>query len=133
MTPAPSSGAMPVVVCVDDEPDVLRAIGRTFRNEPYAIRTTTAPLEAVEWLKTLQVGVLIADQRMPHMRGTELLQQSKDLSPETARVLLTAYPGDPVVLTSMKLFDLALVGKPWDDEALKTLVRARLQERGLIP
>lgn len=117
----------PLVVCVDDEPEVLSALKRTLRGEPYEVRTTDAPLDAVGWLRREAVAVLLADQRMPMLRGTELLQIAKDVSPSTARVLLTAYPGDSLIVQGLGLLDLCLIGKPWDDDQLRKLIR------GLLP
>ena len=129
----PENSTLPVVIFVDDELEILKAIQRTFRQEPYEVKTTSDPLEALDWLKKGPVGVIVADQRMPQMRGTELLHLSKEIAPNTARVLLTAFPGDTLVIKGMGLADLSLVGKPWEDEAIRNLIRTRLAERGLLP
>lgn len=122
-------GRKPVVLCVDDSPEVLRSLERTFRGEPYDVWTTDEPTEALEWVRQGEVDVLIADQRMPGIKGTELLKAAEDVSPRTAQVLLTAYPGDPLVVHSLRRTPLVMIGKPWNDEALRRTVADLLEKR----
>jgi len=72
------------------------------------------------------VSVLVADYRMPLMSGTTLLLLAKAVSPRTARMLLTGYPGETLVITAGEAGLLHLVGKPWDDDALKMKIRGLL-------
>lgn len=122
----PAVTRKPVVLCVDDEPPVLSALKRTLNDDTYEVWTTNDPHRAVEWVKAGLVKVLIVDQRMPDMKGTELLQAAQEYSPNTARILLTAFPGDPLVVESRGRAQLALIGKPWDDGALRKVIRERL-------
>src|SRR5438128_5224187 len=82
-----------VVLCVDDEPAILAALRRSLRNEPYELLTTDRPARALKWLESREISLVISDQRMPGMLGTELLEEVSQLSPSTARIILTAYPG----------------------------------------
>jgi len=113
----------PLVVCVDDEPQILAALSRALRTEPYEFRTTSDPEEALDWVRTQEVAVLVADYRMPQMSGTTLLQLAKASSPRTARMMLTGYPGESLVIAAGEAGLLHLLGKPWDEEALKTKIR----------
>lgn len=77
-------------------------------------------------MRTGEVSVLVADYRMPGMSGTMLLQLAKAFSPRTRRIMLTGYPGETLLISAGEVGLRDLVGKPWDDEALKGLIRNRL-------
>lgn len=111
------------VVIVDDDEPVLRALGRALADEPFELRTTTFPEEALEWVRTERINVLVADYRMPAQGGIELLREAKRVSPNTARILLTGHPGEGAVMRGLGEGLYWLVGKPWDDESLKKVVR----------
>src|SRR6188508_2167072 len=89
----------PAIVAVDDEPGVLAAVARDLRRgfgERYRILRAGSGAEALELLRELRtrgdaVALLVADQRMPSMAGTDYLVQARQIVPEAKRVLLTAY------------------------------------------
>ncbi|HEX7292317.1 MAG TPA: response regulator, partial [Conexibacter sp.] len=89
----------PAIVAVDDEPAVLAAVARDLRRgfgESYRIVRAGSGEEALGVLRELvargdQVALLVADQRMPGMSGTEYLVEARKLVPGAKRVLLTAY------------------------------------------
>jgi len=118
---------LPLVVCVDDEPEILSALGRMVRAEPYEFRGTTDPEEALEWARTREVALFVADYRMPLMSGMTLLQLVKASAPNAARVLLTGYPGETLLIVARDAGLLHLVGKPWDDDALRQQIRSLLE------
>ena len=124
---APESTGRPLVVLVDDEPQILSAIARLLRAEPYELRTTTDPEEALEWVRTREVALLVADYRMPQMSGSTLLQLAKACSPGTVRMMLTGYPGETLVITVGEAGLMHLVGKPWDGDTLKRKIRDLLE------
>jgi len=109
---ADPGAARPLVVCVDAEPEILAALFRLLRAEPYEFRATADPEEALDWVRTWEVSVLVADYRMPLMSGTTLLLLAKTFSPRTARMLLTGYPGETLVITAGEAGLLHLLGKP---------------------
>src|ERR1700754_48314 len=96
---SPSEPRRATILAVDDEPAVLAAVARDLRRgfgERYRIMRTASGPEALEVLTQLrtrgdQVALLVADQRMPGMEGTEYLARARDLVPDAKRVLLTAY------------------------------------------
>ena len=116
-----------VVVCVDDEPHILASLARLLRGEPYRLRTTTDPEEALNWIRSGDVRAVVADYRMPGMSGTTLLQSAKASSPRTRRILLTGYPGETMVIAAGEAGLVDLVGKPWQDETLKRMIRDRVE------
>ncbi len=111
------------IVCVDDEPAVLAAVARDLRRqfgERYRIVRATSGPEALEALKELvargeQVALLVADQRMPGMAGTEYLVEARKLVPDAKRVLLTAYADTEAAIQAINEVDLDYyLLKPWD-------------------
>lgn len=125
---APNPGEMPIVLCVDDEPETLRALRRCFRDEPYRVFTAHSPWEALVWMECLPaVDLVLADQRMPGMAGTELLALFRDRHPATARAVLSGYPGEDLVRRGLEAGAGAFFTKPWDGAALRATVRRILQ------
>jgi thioredoxin reductase (NADPH) len=113
----------PAIVAVDDEPSVLAAVARDLRRgfgERFRVLRAGSGTEALELLGQLrtrgdQVAMLIADQRMPGMPGTEYLVQARKLVPDAKRVLLTAYADTEAAIAAIN--DVALdyyLLKPWD-------------------
>ena len=82
-----------IVVFVDDQPEVLDSLRRLLRDETYEVRTTSSPDEALRWVGEGDVSVLVTDERMPTMRGTDLLERASKRSPRTVRVVLTVVIG----------------------------------------
>jgi thioredoxin reductase (NADPH) len=113
----------PAIVVVDDEPAVLAAVARDLRRgfgERYRILRAPSGPEALEVLRELrtrgdQVAMLIADQRMPGMPGTDYLVEARKLIPDAKRVLLTAYADTEAAIAAINevALDYYLL-KPWD-------------------
>src|SRR2546423_11623314 len=89
----------PVLLTVDDDVDVLRAIERDLRSQygaEYRVISSDSPQGAIDLLKGLKVrndavALLLADQRMPYMDGVSFLRVARDIFPSAKRALLTAY------------------------------------------
>lgn len=84
---------------------------------------TTSIVQVMQWLRADPVDLLIVDQRMPEMSGTELLALARDLSPRTWGLLLSAFPDAGRELERRHVFVQRVLRKPWSDHELKTLVR----------
>jgi len=113
----------PAIVVVDDEPAVLAAVARDLRRgfgERFRVLRAPSGPEALELLHELrargdQVAMLIADQRMPGMAGTQYLLEARKLLPDAKRVLLTAYADTEAAIAAINevALDYYLL-KPWD-------------------
>jgi thioredoxin reductase (NADPH) len=113
----------PAIVAVDDEPAVLAAVARDLRRgfgERFRILRATSGTEGLEVLRALrtrgdQVAMLIADQRMPGMAGTQYLVEARKIVPDAKRVLLTAYADTEAAIAAINTvaLDYYLL-KPWD-------------------
>jgi CheY-like chemotaxis protein len=108
------------ILIVDDDPGVLHALKRTLHHEPYRVLTTTDPMEAFQLLSSQPVQMVISDQRMPEMTGTELLLQVKLLYPEVVRVILTGYTDEEAIMAAINDGQVyKFLFKPWNSDALK--------------
>ena len=114
---------LPVILVVDDEPTVLAAVARDLRQgfgESYRIVRAGSGEEALEVLRELvrrgeQVALLVADQRMPGLSGTDYLVRARELVPTAKRVLLTAYADTEAAIQAINEVDLDYyLLKPWD-------------------
>jgi thioredoxin reductase (NADPH) len=113
----------PVLLTVDDDPNVLRAIERDLRQQygsRFRILRTDSGQKALELVKQLKLrnetlALLLVDQRMPQMTGVAFLEQSLDIFPDAKRVLLTAYADTEAAIRSINKakIDYYLM-KPWD-------------------
>ncbi|ADB49619.1 FAD-dependent oxidoreductase [Conexibacter woesei] len=113
----------PVILAVDDEPAVLAAVSRDLRRgfgERYRVMRTSSGPEALEVIGQVrargeQVALLVADQRMPGMEGTDYLARARELVPDAKRVLLTAYADTEAAIAAINevALDYYLL-KPWD-------------------
>src|SRR5690348_14798987 len=115
--------AKPVILTVDDDPQVLSAIDRDLRNHfggDYRIVRAASGEEALNALNELKnrnnaVALLLADQRMPIMTGTDFLEVAKDVYPDARKVLLTAYADTQAAIDAINRVGLdRYLMKPWD-------------------
>jgi len=115
--------AKPVILTVDDDPDVLRAIERDLRQryrDQYRVLRAESGIAALDLLRRLQqrndaIALLLIDHRMPEMNGVETLVQAMKLYPNTKRVLLTAYADTEAAIKAINAVQLNhYLLKPWD-------------------
>ena len=114
----------PKLLVVDDEPDNLDLLYRTFHREFKVLRAENGPIALDLLAKEGDIAVIISDQRMPLMSGTEFLSLTATQYPDIMRIILTGYTDveDLVeAINSGKVFKY--VTKPWDDDELKGVVR----------
>lgn len=127
----PGGEGLPVVVLVDDDPSVLAALRRAFREESFEVVTTNSPETALRRLRARDVSVLAADYQLPEMCGVDLLERARTVSPRTCRILLTAFAGDLAVLEAHRTGLFTLFAKPWQEGELKRRIREHLRNREL--
>ena len=131
--------AKPAIITVDDDAEVLLAVERDLRRR-YADRyrvlradSGSTALEALRGLKLRNdaVGLLLADQRMPHMTGVEFLGEAMKLFPDAKRVLLTAYADTDAAIRAINEAEVHhYLLKPWDppDEHLYPVIDDLLED-----
>jgi thioredoxin reductase (NADPH) len=115
--------AKPILLSVDDDSDVLRAIERDLRSHygaEYRVLASDSPHSALDLLKQLKVrndsvALLLADQRMPKMDGVGFLQEARNIFPEAKRALLTAYADTNAAISAINDVNINYFFlKPWD-------------------
>ena len=112
------------LLIVDDDVNVLTSLHRLFRRDNYRVLTASTPAEGFELLALYRVQVILCDQRMPVMSGTEFLSKVKEMYPETIRIILSGYTGVESVLDSINRGAIyRFYTKPWDDLELRENVR----------
>jgi thioredoxin reductase (NADPH) len=118
--------AKPILLTVDDDPDVLRAIERDLRSHygaDYRVIASDSPEGALDLLKGLKVrnngvALLLADQRMPRLDGVAFLQEARQIFPDAKRALLTAYADTNAAISAINQANLDyFFMKPWDPPA----------------
>jgi thioredoxin reductase (NADPH) len=141
---ADTASRKPVILTVDDDPAVSRAVARDLRRhygEAHRIVRAESGSDALETLKQLKlrgetVATLVADYRMPQMNGIEFLEAAMDLYPAAKRVLLTAYADTHAAIDAINVVDLDhYLLKPWDppEEKLYPVIDELLEAWKRVP
>lgn len=113
----------PILLSVDDDSDVLRAVERDLRSQygaDYRVIGSDSPEKALDLLKQLKVrndrvALMLADQRMPRMNGVEFLQEGMQIFPDAKRALLTAYADTGAAISAINEANINyFFMKPWD-------------------
>ena len=112
----------PTLLLIDDEERILRSLRMLFFSG-YNVRMTTDPHEALRILRDERVHVIVSDQRMPVMNGSELLRKAREASPATMRILLTGYSDLDASIASVNEGEVfRYLMKPWNTEEVKKVV-----------
>ncbi len=123
----------PTVLFVDDEESILRSLQRSLRKEPYRVLTAGSGREGLEIIAKEKIELVVSDQRMPVMTGSQFLQQVRERSPDTVRVILSGYAEPNIIVDAINNGGVyRFIGKPWDDEELKTALRQCLERYDIV-
>ncbi len=110
------------LLIVDDDERILAALKGIF-HERYHVFTTTDGNKALDFIRRYHMHVIISDQRMPAMTGVELLRRSREITPQSVRILLTGYSDLAAIVGSVNEGEVyRFISKPWDNQALQALV-----------
>jgi type II secretory ATPase GspE/PulE/Tfp pilus assembly ATPase PilB-like protein/DNA-binding response OmpR family regulator len=121
------------LLLVDDEPNVIRALLRVFRQENYQVAYAPNGQEALKLLEKEKFHVMISDYAMPVMNGAELLRQARQKQPEMIRIMLTGQADTAAVMAAIKdgaVYKFIL--KPWNDDDLRVTVALALEQYELL-
>ncbi len=112
------------ILYVDDEPKILDAFKRVIRNEPFTCITFESAQKALDKIDEIKPAVVISDQRMPEMQGTDFLEKVKKIRPDTVRMVMTGYPDAQVAISAINKGNVyRFLQKPWDEDALKKEIK----------
>lgn len=110
------------ILFVDDEPRITNALKAIFRKE-YSVYTANSGVEALTLLEIEKVDVIVSDQRMPEMLGSELLAKVSSLYPQTICILLTGFMDEKGVVDSINEAEVfRFIDKPWNNEEIQQVV-----------
>ena len=119
------SAPLPLIVCVDDDEAMLNTVVRCLKREQIVIRSTLSASEALGWVSTEDVAVLVSDYDMPEMTGAQLAGHARRLRPETVRILLTGKRTLETAIDGINQGEIfKFLNKPFDSEQLRAAVRA---------
>jgi putative nucleotidyltransferase with HDIG domain len=115
------------VLIVDDEPDNLALLYRTLRGK-YDIVKTTSPIQALDMMKNDYFHCILSDHKMPEMDGVEFLKRSSDISPDTMRLLVTAYTDAGILIDAINYAKIyRYIKKPYNPDELLLVVASALE------
>ena len=112
------------ILIVDDEPSILASMRRLLRRDGYEILTANSAREGFDILGQQDVQVILSDQRMPEMSGTEFLSRARELYPNTIRIVLSGYTDLQSISDAINRGSIyKFLTKPWDDDQLRENIR----------
>jgi len=120
---------------VDDEESITKSLQRLFRKERYEIHTAPSGAEGLKLLQETgkSFSLIISDQRMPEMTGSEFLEKAKEVFPNAIRILLTGHADMNAIIDAVNKGEIhRYLTKPWDDGELLRLVREELERYELL-
>ncbi len=116
------------ILLVDDEEFIIKSLQRLLMDESYSILTSSSGGEALEILKQHDVSVIVSDQRMPEMTGSEFLSLSKKTHPDAIRILLTGFSDIGSTIEAINKGEIyKYITKPWDDDSLKFTIKEAVE------
>lgn len=116
------------ILVVDDEPANLQKLERTFFGQ-YTVYQAASGEEAFELVRTLDVDLVITDQKMPRMSGVDLLKRVLKIKPEVMRIILTGYTEVEDLIEAINEGHVyRYITKPWDPKELRVIVRQALEK-----
>ncbi len=129
--PAPSAHTW-VVLCVDDEPNILSALRRLLRPSGYRVLMAESGAEGLDMMASEQVDLVISDMRMPNMDGAAFLAAVKAGWPDVVRILLTGYADMASTIDAINRGEIfRYVTKPWVDSDMLLTLRQGLERKAL--
>ena len=115
------------ILIVDDEPDNLALLYRTLRGK-YEIAKSTSPVLALQMMKAEHFNCVLSDHKMPEMDGVEFLKRSHEISPDTMRILVTAYTDAGILIDAINYAKIyRYIKKPYNPEELILVVQGALE------
>lgn len=113
-----------ILLLVDDEENIIKSLRRLFRQEPYMVLSANSGEDALKLLEENNVSVILSDQRMPGMVGSQFFKLVKEKHPNTIRIIMSGYTELESITSAINdgaVFKFLL--KPWEDEKLLVHIR----------
>jgi diguanylate cyclase (GGDEF)-like protein len=118
------------ILCVDDEESVVNSLRRVLRSSHYEVIGFTSAPEALNYLESNEVDLIVSDMRMPEMRGDEFLAKTMSITPNTVRILLTGYSDFDMTVSAINEGRIhRYMSKPWDNSELLSIINEELVQK----
>lgn len=131
-SPSSESVASMTVLCVDDEPNILKSLQRLLAGQGFQLLLATSGAEALQQLASRHVDLVMSDMKMPQMSGAELLTEVARLYPATYRIILSGYSDMESTLAAVNQGQIQrYLQKPWHQQDLLTALRDGLDKVAL--
>jgi DNA-binding NtrC family response regulator len=129
-----SSEQESTIVLVDDEDMVLTSLNSFLTLETdYDVKTFVSVKEALEYIKTGRVDLVVSDYLMPEMDGISFLAKVREIKPEVPRIILTGYADKENAIKAINNVGLfQYIEKPWDNDDLLIILRNGLEKQRLM-
>ena len=111
------------VTFIDDDINLLESITWIFQEEPYEVYVFQDPVNALKILKSNEFALVIIDQLVPILFGTDLIYEIKNINPKTEIIIMTLN----LYATREKILKCEMIIKPWDIDELKEIVRRKVE------
>jgi DNA-binding NtrC family response regulator len=122
----------PKILIVDDEPDICRALEFLLKGEDYSVSSAASGEAAIEKLKTESFDVVLTDMKMGRVDGMQVLEKTKDITPDTPVIMMTAFASVESAIEAMKKGAADYVVKPFLNEEIKLTLRRALEQKKII-
>jgi two-component system NtrC family response regulator len=123
---------MPSILIIDDKDSMRQMLSRTLESEGYEVETAKDGEGGLEKAKEKKYDLILADLKLPKMDGIEVLSSLKDLDPEVAVIMMTAYGTIESAVEAMKQGAFDFLAKPFDTDHLNVLIKRALENRRLV-
>jgi DNA-binding NtrC family response regulator len=123
---------MPSILIIDDKDSMRQMLSKTLESEGYEVETAKDGEGGLEKAKEKKYDLILADLKLPQMDGLEVLSSLKDLDPEAAVIMMTAYGTIESAVEAMKQGAFDFLTKPFDTDHLNVLIKRALENRRLL-
>ena len=122
----------PKILIVDDERDICKALEFLLKREDYAVSSVNSGEDAIKKLKEESFDVVITDLKMGRVDGMTVLEKAKELSPDTAVIIMTAFASIESAVDAMKRGAVDYIVKPFLNEEIRLTIRKILEQKKLL-
>ena len=122
----------PKILIVDDEPDICKALEFLLKREDYAVSAVHSGEDAIKKIKEESFDVVITDLKMGRVDGMTVLEKAKELSPDTAVIIMTAFASIESAVDAMKRGAVDYIVKPFLNEEIRLTIRKILEQKKLL-
>ncbi len=121
------------ILFVDDEINILQSVKRLFMEENLSVLTAESGQAALEIMNNDPVAVIVSDNRMPRMSGIEFLERSRQLAPDSIRIMMTGHADLQAAIHAINRSGVShFITKPWDDRELKETVVGAVERFNMV-